>query len=61
MRAEGLAVGHAGRPVVAGIDLDLPPGAELAVVGTTPYGPELYGLHGAVMPGDLGVPVTPAA
>ena len=36
-------------------------GGTSAVVGTTPYGPELYGLHGAVMPGDLGVPVTPPA
>jgi len=34
-------------------------GGTSAVVGHTPYSPELFGLHAAVMPGDLGVPVTP--
>jgi NAD(P)-dependent dehydrogenase (short-subunit alcohol dehydrogenase family) len=34
-------------------------GGTSAVVGQTPYSPELFGLHAAVMPEDLGVPLTP--
>lgn len=35
-------------------------GGTSAVVGTDPYTPELFGLHGAVM-GELGEPITPRA
>jgi ABC-type Mn2+/Zn2+ transport system ATPase subunit len=38
LRAERLTVGYAGRPVVAGIDLDVPPGRSLALVGTNGSG-----------------------
>jgi NAD(P)-dependent dehydrogenase (short-subunit alcohol dehydrogenase family) len=30
-----------------------------ASLGATPYPPELYGVHAAIMPGDLGVPIGP--
>ncbi|MEW6582857.1 MAG: SDR family oxidoreductase [Actinomycetota bacterium] len=33
-------------------------GGTSAVVGQTPYGPELFGLYQTVMPGELGVPLT---
>ena len=33
-------------------------GGTSAVVGHTPYSAELFGLHAAVMPGDLGIPLT---
>lgn len=36
-------------------------GGTSGVVGHTPYGPELFGLHSMVMPGDMGVPITPGA
>jgi ABC-type Mn2+/Zn2+ transport system ATPase subunit len=38
VRAEGLVVGYAGRPVVSGISLSLPAGALLAVLGTNGSG-----------------------
>jgi NAD(P)-dependent dehydrogenase (short-subunit alcohol dehydrogenase family) len=34
-------------------------GGASASLGATPYPKELYGLHAAIMPGDLGVPVAP--
>lgn len=53
VRARGLAVGYQGRAVVSGIDLDLPPGRSLALVGTNGSGKStllktLVGLLGVV-------------